>query len=46
VRRPGVTEALQKLERASAVAAKRGCIVILDRGALEQMAAGTYVSVD
>ncbi len=46
VRRPGVTEALQKLERASAVAAKRGCIVILDRAVLEQMAAGVYVSVE
>jgi CRP-like cAMP-binding protein len=46
VRRPGVTEALQKLERASAIAAKRGCIVILDRAALEQMVAGVYVSLD
>jgi CRP-like cAMP-binding protein len=46
VRRPGVTEALQKLERASTIAAKRGCIVILDRAALEQMAVGVYVSLD
>jgi CRP-like cAMP-binding protein len=43
-RRPGVTEAVQELERASLIARKRGRIVILDRNGLEKLTDGTYTA--
>ena len=43
VQRPGVTMALQELERKGLVARKRGHVVILDREALEKASNGTYV---
>ena len=46
VRRPGVTVAIQELEREGVIARKRGHIVILDREALEKMSNGTYVAAD
>jgi CRP-like cAMP-binding protein len=46
VRRPGVTIAAQALERSGVIARKRGCIIILDRRALEKMSNGTYVPAD
>ena len=42
VRRPGVTSALHMLEGARIIACRRGRITILDRAALEQVAAGSY----
>jgi len=42
VRRPGVTMAMQGLEREGVVARKRGHVVIIDRQALEKMSNGTY----
>jgi DNA-binding transcriptional regulator YhcF (GntR family) len=42
VRRPGVTVAVQKLERDGMIARKRGRIVITNRKALENMSNGTY----
>ena len=42
VRRPGVTVAIQELERKGVVARKRGRIILLDRAALEDMCNGTY----
>ena len=44
VRRPGVTVAIQELERKGVIARKRGCIILLDRKALEQMCNGTYAA--
>lgn len=41
--RPGVTLAIQELERAGIVGCKRGRIFILDRAALEKLSNGTYV---
>jgi CRP-like cAMP-binding protein len=41
--RPGVTMALQALERAGLIATGRGCITILNRKALERSSNGTYV---
>jgi CRP-like cAMP-binding protein len=38
VRRAGVTEAIQRLEEARLVGAKRGAIVILDRAGLKNIA--------
>jgi CRP-like cAMP-binding protein len=46
VRRPGVTVAIQELERAGVISRRRGRIVIVDRKALEKMSNGTYVPVD
>jgi CRP-like cAMP-binding protein len=46
VRRPGVTMAMQELEREGVVARKRGHIVIIDREALETMSNGTYTRAD
>jgi DNA-binding transcriptional regulator YhcF (GntR family) len=46
VRRPGVTMAMQELEREGVVARKRGHVVIVDRDALETMSNGTYVRAD
>ena len=42
VRRPGVTVAIQELERKGVIARKRGRIILLDREALENMCNGTY----
>jgi CRP-like cAMP-binding protein len=46
VRRPGVTMAMQELEREGVVARKRGHVVIVDREALEKMSNGTYERAD
>ena len=46
VRRPGVTVAIQELERAGVISRRRGRIVIVDRKALEKMSNGTYVPLD
>ncbi len=46
VRRPGVTTAMQELEREGVIARRRGSIVILDRQALEKLSNGTYVKAD
>ncbi len=43
VRRPGVTAALQVLERKGLISRKRGKIQILDRKRLEKQSNGTYV---
>jgi CRP-like cAMP-binding protein len=43
VQRPGVTVALQELERRGFIAHKRGVITILDRAALRKTTNGTYV---
>ncbi|HEV8391242.1 MAG TPA: Crp/Fnr family transcriptional regulator [Dongiaceae bacterium] len=42
VRRPGVTVALNLLERAGLIQASRGAIVIVDRAGLEQLSNGAY----
>ena len=42
VRRPGVTVAVQELEREGLITRKRGRIILLDRNALEKMSNGTY----
>ena len=42
VRRPGVTVAIQALERKGVISRKRGRIIILDRKALAKMSNGTY----
>jgi len=44
VRRPGVTVALQELEREGLIVNKRSTITILDREGLEAHSNGTYVS--
>jgi DNA-binding GntR family transcriptional regulator len=46
VRRPGVTMAMQELEREGVVARKRGHVVIIDRAALETLSNGTYARAD
>ena len=46
VRRPGVTVAVQKLERDGMIARRRGRIVITNRKALEKMSNGTYEAAD
>jgi CRP-like cAMP-binding protein len=43
VMRPGVTVAVQLLERKGLIARKRGAVVLLNREALEKLASGTYV---
>ena len=42
VRRPGVTVAVQELEREGLIVRKRGRIILRDREALEKMSNGTY----
>jgi hypothetical protein len=42
VRRPGVTVAIQQLERQR----RRGCIVIVDRAELEKLSNGTYAPLE
>jgi CRP-like cAMP-binding protein len=44
--RPGVTRAVQTLEKEGLVAARRGVITLLDRKGLERRANGTYVPPD
>ncbi len=46
VRRPGVTVAVQELERQGVIARKRGRIIIADRKKLEKLSNGTYVAAD
>lgn len=46
VRRPGVTVAVQELERTGVIARRRGSIVIVDRAALEKLSNGTYAPPD
>ena len=46
VRRPGVTVAIQELERKGVIARKRGRIILLDREALEKMSNGTYAAAE
>jgi CRP-like cAMP-binding protein len=46
VRRPGVTLAVQELERQGVIAARRGTISIIDRNALEKVSNGAYVSMN
>jgi CRP-like cAMP-binding protein len=46
VRRPGVTVAIQALEREGVIARKRGRIVIMDRKALEKLSNGAYSPAD
>ena len=46
VRRPGVTVAVQKLEREGVIAQRRGRIVICNRGKLEKLSNGTYLPAD
>ena len=46
VRRPGVTVAVQELERVGVVARKRGHLIILDREALKKLSNGTYMPAD
>jgi CRP-like cAMP-binding protein len=45
-RRPGVTVAIQELERGGLIARKRGHIVIVDREGLEKISNGTYVPAE
>jgi hypothetical protein len=42
VRRPGVTEALKRLEKQDLVIKRRGIIVIRDRKRLQMLAGGGY----
>jgi CRP-like cAMP-binding protein len=46
VRRPGVTVAIQALERKGVITRKRGRIVITNRNALEKLSKGSYVPAD
>ena len=46
VRRPGVTIAIQQLERDGLIARRRGTIVILDRDGLEKLAGSIYDGAD
>ena len=46
VLRPGVTVAIQELEREGVIARRRGHVVILDRVSLERLSNGTYVPAD
>jgi Crp-like helix-turn-helix domain len=43
VQRPGVTIALQTLERTGLIAHRRGVIAILNRAALQKSSNGTYL---
>jgi CRP-like cAMP-binding protein len=44
--RPGVTKAIQGLEKEGLVAARRGGVRILDRNGLEKRSNGTYIPAD
>jgi CRP-like cAMP-binding protein len=44
--RPGVTKAVQALEKEGIIAARRGGITILDRKGLEKRSNGTYVRLE
>jgi CRP-like cAMP-binding protein len=46
VRRPGVTTAIQELERAGLIATKRSRITIIDREGLEKRSNGHYAQAD
>jgi DNA-binding FadR family transcriptional regulator len=46
VRRPGVTVALQALERERLITHRRGVIVILNRDAMVKRSNGTYPGPD
>ena len=46
VQRPGVTLAVQGLERAGMIRTTRGIITIVDRKGLEKMSNGAYLPVD
>lgn len=46
VRRPGVTIAIQELEREGVIARRRGRILIVDREALQKLSNGTYAPAD
>ena len=46
VRRPGVTVAIQQLEREGVIARTRGRIAITNRKALEKRSNGTYLPAD
>jgi CRP-like cAMP-binding protein len=46
VRRPGVTVAVQNLEREGVIARRRGRIVICNREKLEKLSNDTYVRAD
>jgi hypothetical protein len=46
VRRPGVTIALQTLEAAKLIRNRRGCITVLDRPKLREVAGASYSSPD
>ena len=46
VQRPGVTVAMQDLERRGVLGRRRGMVTILDREALERLSNGTYISAD
>jgi hypothetical protein len=46
VRRPGVTVAVQHLEREGVIAKRRSRIVICNREKLEKLSDGTYVPAD
>ena len=46
VRRPGVTVAVQHLEREGVIARRRGRIVICNREKLEKLSNGTYSAVE
>lgn len=46
VQRPGVTVAIQELERSGVIARRRASIIIIDRPTLEKMSNGTYIAAD
>ncbi len=46
VRRPGVTEAIQTLERGGAIVRKRGSIIVVDRNRLKKLSNGTYFPIN
>jgi CRP-like cAMP-binding protein len=46
VQRPGVTVAIQELERSGVITRSRASIIIIDRPALEKMSNGTYIAAD
>ena len=46
VRRPGVTVAMQKLERDGVIVRKNSRIIIVDREGLKKLSNGTYLSAD
>ena len=46
VRRPGITVAMQELERLGVVTCSRGRVVIVDRDELEALSTGTYTNAE